>query len=360
MRSRFPLYSILPLLGTLCSGAVAGEVWTVSVTGAGADFSSIQAAIDVAADGDTVLVQPGTSYTGPLVIEDKALTVVVDDGEKASGMDGLTILNLPPNKSVLVSGIKSSLVVEDCAGEVLLQDCGGSVFGGTMFEARSSNRVSLVSCAFNGMSGPDDGDDGSDAIRITASQVSLYHVTARGGDGANGLCLGGPGDGGDGIVVTDQSFVRAVSSTFTGGAGGYSACEDGFWGWDVNVNFNSTYSTQAHQDLVLTGPSVVREGETIEWELNGVAGLEARSLTSTALRQRFLPESVGVLQVALPAVQESLGPIPANGVLQLSQTAPFLGAGDESRTRFVQFLVMDSGTRYLSNVVSLTVVDGGL
>jgi pectin methylesterase-like acyl-CoA thioesterase len=58
----------------------------VDPSGAG-DFSTIQAAIDAAADGDVVSVAPGT-YVEALDFAGKAVTVESTDGAAATLLDG--------------------------------------------------------------------------------------------------------------------------------------------------------------------------------------------------------------------------------------------------------------------------------
>jgi hypothetical protein len=71
-----------------CGGG--SNVWTVDDDG-GADFDNIQDAVDVAADGDEIIVYPGTyTDTGTAVVDTlgKTLTIHSSDGSDATFIDG--------------------------------------------------------------------------------------------------------------------------------------------------------------------------------------------------------------------------------------------------------------------------------
>jgi hypothetical protein len=57
MRFRLPILAVLALLAT----TVAASTWSVQRDGTG-DFTTVQPALDAAADGDTILIGPG-EYT---------------------------------------------------------------------------------------------------------------------------------------------------------------------------------------------------------------------------------------------------------------------------------------------------------
>ena len=59
------------------SPAFAADVHTVAPTPGAADFTTIQAAVDAALDGDTVLVRSATSYAA-FTLDGKGLSIVAD------------------------------------------------------------------------------------------------------------------------------------------------------------------------------------------------------------------------------------------------------------------------------------------
>ncbi|NIA11877.1 MAG: hypothetical protein GWP10_19660 [Nitrospiraceae bacterium] len=65
-----------------CAGAAAGGTWVVDDDG-GADFTSIQAAVDAASAGDTIEVRSGTYVEN--VDVDKRLTLVGEGADVVTG-----------------------------------------------------------------------------------------------------------------------------------------------------------------------------------------------------------------------------------------------------------------------------------
>jgi hypothetical protein len=76
-----------------------------------ADFASIQAAVNAAQNGDTVLIAPGV-YPGQLVILNKSLSLIGSPGAIIRAVPGMSIFGLPgvPGGRVSLLGIWSSRV----------------------------------------------------------------------------------------------------------------------------------------------------------------------------------------------------------------------------------------------------------
>ena len=94
------LRRLAPGLAFLLAAALpnqAQRLWLVDPFGGSADFTSPQAAVDAAADGDVVMLLPGLydMEGGPLVIRGKSLTLVADELVAAGAIILLTFIVLP-------------------------------------------------------------------------------------------------------------------------------------------------------------------------------------------------------------------------------------------------------------------------
>ena len=93
----------------LLSTSVLADTWTVDDDGS-ADFDTIQAAVNAAADGDVILIAPGTytsnSSAGVVSISSKSLTL------QSSGEPALTILDGQDERSVISCSTCPSITIE--------------------------------------------------------------------------------------------------------------------------------------------------------------------------------------------------------------------------------------------------------
>lgn len=126
--SRYLLLLVIPIALALAPWA-QGKVWIVDDTpSTGADFASIQAAIDAATvvDGDVLLVKPG-NYSSLSITNGKALTIQADSGGIATVFvpySGSLVSGLPAGKSVRLRGLSMNQVcLSNCAGTIWLEDC---------------------------------------------------------------------------------------------------------------------------------------------------------------------------------------------------------------------------------------------
>ena len=93
----------------------------------GVDFSSIQAAVDAASDGDVILVRPqlgGTAYA-PFDLRGKALAIVGDGRGSVRVRGASTIREVRFGQSVLVQGFAGieALALRDNDGPIAIEDC---------------------------------------------------------------------------------------------------------------------------------------------------------------------------------------------------------------------------------------------
>jgi hypothetical protein len=365
--------ALLPLAlfcGSQLASGFASDVYVVDVTGGG-DFTSLATAAAAAADGDVLLVRPGDFGTDTVVIDAKALTIVRDGPGMVEGWGLIQVQNLPAGKEVHLSGLNyDTTSVEFCAGFILIEDFEPkSAWSDCMVQLLSCNSVTIANSTLRGQDGWDithgqenDGADGSPALEVQDSTLTIYSSEMVGGSGDDGAWLpcGNGGDGGEGLLVHDSvSRVRHSDCTFTGGLEGYGGCSDGVPGADIEAPAGAVIPLTMPINQV-GGAAVIREGNTYTITIEGTPGFVPLLLTSTAMFQRNLPPSIGVLHHPWPLTMDYLPPIPGSGVLNHGIEVPMLPNGVDSRWRIMQVVINDPAGRYLTRPISLTVLDDGL
>lgn len=202
----------------LVTSAARGDVLVVDPLGAaaGADAVDIQQAVDLAADGDVILVRPG-GY-GRVVIQGKGLTILGDVsgsgvsvfGSLPAGTLGTTVevRDLTLGQTVvlrdlrLVGGKPESLLVQDCAGIVHVEAC--LVLGVAGFPSTQS---------FGDL-------NGADGMRVVNARVRASRCLVSGGDGTDPMGFSPSGHGGRGLLLRDGGEVQLEASEVRGGDGG--------------------------------------------------------------------------------------------------------------------------------------------
>ncbi len=202
------------------------------------DFTSIQSAINSAADGDVIQVMDsGDNYSG-FSINNKSLVLAGDGFPRVSGA---TIRDLEESRSVAIDGFdfSSTVNIEDNRGPVWLEDIDvetfGSIFGfpGSGLDVLQNAAVSLTRVNVTGSPG----------MNILTTDAFIYDSEISGGAGTDGVSFpdltggGGPcevadgGDGGTGIVIGAASFLYMSNTTVRGGTGGFAgSCTIGICG----------------------------------------------------------------------------------------------------------------------------------
>lgn len=233
MQSRLaPVLRVAALLA-LTAPAFAGKLFQVDPnTG---PYTSIQAAVDAAADGDVIHVASGL-YAEEVVIDGKALVltgaenaIVNDINTLTPPSSALTIRNVPAGKRVVVAGLRlrgygsggtHALLVEQCAGSIRVEGTSlhseneaVRVFASTdvvlnNVDIKSVGHDFLQSQAFAGLRA----EAGS---RVFVSHAVLIGSTA----GHVSASLGVPTAGGDALLAID-SEVWVASSQLKAGIGG--------------------------------------------------------------------------------------------------------------------------------------------
>jgi hypothetical protein len=379
-----------------------GQVLVVDVSpGPGVDFTSLQPAIDAAADGDVVLVRAGF-YGGStaVTVDAKALSVVADGGS-AYFNSPLVIQNLGLGQTVHLRGIGiqadapiPALELKDCAGSVVLEECsqGRATFGPgyvVLPTVRITNcaAVSLTRNTANGGFTTHPGFRGSDALKASSSSVCAYDSTFaaspgtsagwpytyntaggtgaivtggslfasgcrfEGGNGGYGWtaqfpfsgCASGHA-GGDGILF-DGAAGSTLACTLIGGVGGLggSGCSDGANGVSLALLGGATHSALPGAAHSLHETCPVRVGQTLTATYTGIPGEFA--FANLAVNSGFLnlPQYSGVLLLGSPLFVFAQGVIPMPGTLVRTFTIGPIG-GAEGAVAHAQASFVDVAT----------------
>lgn len=209
---------------------------TVHVVNGGTG-NALQAVVDAAANGDTILVHGGSF--GAVHVFGKALTLIAEPAHGTS-LARLQISGHAPNQRCIVAGfdihptelLAVGVSVNSTGGSVRLEDV--HVFGGPDQSTAglgllNASDVACVRCVFAaGSQFPATSQSFPSVSGITcaSSQLALYDCIVTGGAGQDDHVIdvafhrSGSGTGGAALECLGSSTVFASGSSFTGGAGG--------------------------------------------------------------------------------------------------------------------------------------------
>lgn len=383
--------------------AAQGNVLSVGPFG-GQQFTSIQAAVDAAGEGDVILIEPGF-YPGPTVIDGKSVSLVKDFAPFALNVvfaESLTIRNLAADQEVLLHDIQFSgnplgvgssaaVSVENGVGKVLVEEC--ICLGSPGLRVLNAENVFVARSTLQGRDGlTSQSVNFSPASGLTAtdSELAVYNSVLGGGAGQPGLAGALqvlPGDGAPGILLARAELTISGSDVQGGdGAPGLvgqqGQCVDpgaGAAGLEVFkftvIPSQATLIDTATQGgaeglpafgcagLGADGPAIEDPfGTLVELPVSGlnssytqsspVRGGEDTLLTlgadpgdvafvAVATAQDHLVLASGDVLLAGPApVVLALGAVPAGGFINQFTTAPLLPAGLDQLTLYTQGALM--------------------
>lgn len=353
------------------------------------NFTSIQAAVDAAVNGDVILIAPGT-YTG-FTIAYKSLTLAAATGPVFVN-GSVQVLGLPLGNQAALIGLHAiggtgghGLWVANCAGHVLVQDSSflGHYGGQSGIEVSSSFSVALVGCSGTGSDGYYVGD-GGDGLRSSNSSVAAYDCAFEGGPAES--IPEAAGNGGWGYRGDPGSLLLASGTIATGGAGGSS------WTCSLSGTGGAGFGVAPGAELYLLDaeaiagpggadpcgghggvlPGVFNQGGTLlnypaaartlnprpavisdntDWPLSiwGQSGDRIYLPSSRIQGGTFAPNLFGVWLIDLPAKSGALlGVVPASGNLIALRSGPDVPAGLTHRTIISQVAAVDvAGKRIL-------------
>ena len=402
--------------------AAQGKVWVVDDSGGpGVAFLSVQAAVDAAAEGDTVLVKDGF-YDETVTISGKSLAVIGEAGASVQVQRSMHVLGLGSSQWSLVRGIDAPMTGTVVFGEALrvggntgpfwVED--GSFDGNHNFGGAASGvlvsgaaAATIVRCQLRGGTGIASkigtskqggpglwaistsahvyestllGEDGSQTgpfffglpagggsgATIDGSFLFTSGSDLIGGQGADGLtsgpsCIGG-GLGGNGLTVYGASSQALLLDTsLQPGAGGLGsgACSPGLPGQPTFL-FAGSASTLPGSARALAVDSPVREGQPVSAVATGLPGeLVFLGLASTQSLPLLVPPWNGALHLGPGISVHFMGIVPPSGTLALGATAPALAPGVESAIGYLQpgFVSPTTGAITLGAPSALVVLD---
>lgn len=361
---------LVVLLALAAPAARAQSVHVVdAAAGPGSDFTSLQSAIDAAADGDSILVRSGAYvgpggpfFPGPITINGKSLAIEADAGATVTLGQGMLVQNVDASRWLFVRGLTvacdKTFTASNCAGPLWFEEitvpgsCAGvasQTFAGTF----NCQQVVLDRCSFSGGGGFPFAQTTSNAFQITSSSVHAYDSSFHGG-GSNGVS---PSSYGLRIV---SGFLMASGCSFQGGGvnGGVPCGGPGLWlgagsptVWlrdDTIVGGEggcfSALQVDSGSALPMSGTarhfdagSPVRGGATSTVSFDGEAGDVLLLMLSLEPGTLFKFGLGGTLQLGLPLLTTLvLGPLASGDPLVLSAPTAPLPPGIEGFVVFVQ------------------------
>jgi hypothetical protein len=384
-RAAFALFLGPVLAGTLTA---QGQVLVVDPATPGA-YATVQAAVDAAVSGDTVLVRDG-EHLDSVTVDGKGLTLV---GETAGGVEigPLRVQNLAISQTVCVSRIDlwfdSRVVLESNAGTVWIEECrqelldlGSSGDGRPGISVVGSARVILVRSHFQG-----DGSGGSVSVPARAglevrggSSVHAYDCTFVGGKGSWTTVWGWMqcqvgGAGVETLSASDSVFLSG--STARGGSGRYesqtlfgSDCSDGGVGVravgpvtvldsvleggpggihgttscaPAGVAYTGAVELLAGNSLAFSTGPLAREGEDVVFAFRGAPHAEVWLMGSPFARVEERPTQHGFLLLGTPRALDHMGRTDASGALDVLVPLGLLPPTWDVRRVFLQPLMIE-------------------
>ncbi|MEM8712672.1 MAG: hypothetical protein AAGG01_17105, partial [Planctomycetota bacterium] len=385
---RLPIATVLSLV-VLSSDASANRTWVVDPLGTG-DFTVLAPALAAAADGDTVLVLPGSQAGGPLVIDGKGISVLANARAPFNErFPEIVVRNVPAGSVTLLrrlelaaeSATAPGIKVENCAGRVRIESCHSTGFAGA--DVRSCTDVTIVSSLLSGY------DPGrlqpvpvTAALHVVDSLVVVDESVVAGQNGAfpqsGGLfCIEDAGDGTTAVAAKGSSIVRLIGGIVRAGFPGPAEgpCKGGAF---ASAVFASSGAHVVQRDVDLVGSTALEGGSFVELagerrafvvtdhvrsegavrvRASGDPGEVLFALVAQDLGTRYLGDETGTYQMpnVIPGGRIFLGVLDGAGRLEVDLPVPATAA-DETDALFVQgAFISSSGTVRLAAVRSVTV-----
>ena len=242
------LLALLGLIGTTAADLSASPDSVITVCQAGppqCDYGAIQAALDAAAPGDTVLIKPGI-YTGQLTLKNQ-VTLESSDGPE------VTIITATQGPIVTASAVVSATLrgIGISGQAIVTHPIGIDLL---------DSEVSLSDCIISSLRGKD-GDaatpDGETAVAVRSEGMSRLVIAGttvqniRGGNGLQGAAGGAAGGAAIGVAATGNSQVT-MTETVIRELGGGNAGTFHSWPYSCDGRGGGATAIQTNGDVHLS------------------------------------------------------------------------------------------------------------
>lgn len=374
----YPRFPLVTLCLALASSASAQHTWVVDATGHG-HFTSLQAAVDVASDGDMLVLRSSSiPPSGFVDVHGKGL-VIAGPYRDANGLGGsrLRIRDVPAGRTVLLRNLSFhgseydafGIEISDCDGVVHVEGC--RLRANVAVHVVRCREVTLSDCALRAYTWPvlSYAPPTGGALRIEDSLVVVDGgsiMGENGNPGTSGLSCTAGEDGTPGIVCLGASTLWCTDLEARGGAGGAGGasfsyfCQDGR---DAVAAWVASGARLLHRATIfqhsLVGPNAalspparaLRVTENApsrgvaRMRFEGLPGETVLVLVARELTSHYIGDESGLYQSAssVQGGRRYVGALDSLGVLELDVLVPSL-TDDSIEPWYLQAVFIDTLT----------------
>ncbi|MCK5561562.1 MAG: hypothetical protein KAJ51_13250 [Thermoplasmata archaeon] len=324
--------------------SLKAAIITVDDSG-GAMYTTIQAGIDNAINGDIIYVRAGTYNENVKV--DKSLTLI------GNGMSNTTIIGGASDTTLKIEANYVNLTG--------FRICQGTKSGRIGLWMQNNKNLTIDNCKILGGDGYDstfmDGGYGGTGIWITNGiNITITNSTIWGGNGGN-TTSGDGGDGGRATNIQNTKFLNITNNSISGGQGGTGSSWIGYDGHAIALD--STSGIIEHNNLSNSGSGIVYWWSSSVIANNNTlygndAGMSFHYGSSPLIESNYFIKNIRGVNAYNDGSGGVSSPILINNTITASASYDFRLAGTHSRP-FVVNTTFNSTNIYFEYTSSLTV-----